>query len=70
MFRWNLKNDQSEQWIPDPEHSAIQSIDIDPAGQYMAVVNYKVNIYNIIIEAQNEADHFRNEGTLDCKLHW
>ena len=49
MFRWNLKNDQSEQWIPDPEHSAIQSIDIDPAGQYMAVVNYKVIFYNIII---------------------
>eukprot|EP00088_Acartia_fossae_P015169 TRINITY_DN1826_c0_g1_i1.p1 TRINITY_DN1826_c0_g1~~TRINITY_DN1826_c0_g1_i1.p1 ORF type:complete len:350 (+),score=44.03 TRINITY_DN1826_c0_g1_i1:50-1099(+) len=41
VHRWNLKNDQSEQWIPDPGHSAIQSIDIDPKGQYMAVVNYK-----------------------------
>jgi len=41
VHRWNLKNDQSEQWIPDPGHSAIQSIDIDPLGKYMAVVNYK-----------------------------
>jgi len=41
--RWNLKNDQSEQLIPEPG-TAIQHIDIDPVGQYMAVVNSKVFI--------------------------
>ena len=41
--RWNLKNDQSEQLIPEPG-TAIQHIDIDPVGQYMAVVNSKVYI--------------------------
>lgn len=41
VHRWNLKNDKSEHLIPDPSRSAIQSIDIDPLGQYMAVVNNK-----------------------------
>ena len=41
IYRWNLKNDESEQLIPEPG-SAIQSIDIDPQGKFMAVVNSKV----------------------------
>jgi len=44
IHRWNLKNDQSEQLIPEPDVS-IQHIDIDPLGQYMAVVNSKGNCY-------------------------
>ena len=42
--RWNLKNDQSEQLIPDPGTSILR-VDIDSLGQYMAVVNSKVSIY-------------------------
>ncbi|XP_023347122.1 target of rapamycin complex subunit lst8 isoform X2 [Eurytemora carolleeae] len=44
IHRWNLKNDQSEQLIPEPG-TAIQHIDIDPVGQYMAVVNSKGKCY-------------------------
>jgi len=44
IYRWNLKNDESEQLIPEPG-SAIQSIDIDPQGKFMAVVNSKGKCY-------------------------
>ena len=42
---WNLQTDQSEQLIPEPNHS-IQSISIDPQGLYMAAINSKVK-FNI-----------------------
>lgn len=44
IHRWNLKNDQSEQLIPDPG-TTILHIDIDALGQYMAVVNSKGKCY-------------------------
>jgi G protein beta subunit-like protein len=44
IHRWNLKNDESEQLIPEPG-VAIQHIDIDPVGGYMAVVNSKGKCY-------------------------
>lgn len=44
IHRWNLKNDQSEQLIPEPG-SSVQHIDLDPQALYMAVVNNKGNCY-------------------------
>jgi hypothetical protein len=41
VYRWNLKNDHSEQLIPEPG-SSVQHIDLDPQALYMAVVNNKV----------------------------
>lgn len=37
---WDLKSNQNEQWIPEPDAS-IQSICIDPMGTMMACVNNK-----------------------------
>ncbi|XP_044732840.1 target of rapamycin complex subunit lst8 [Chrysoperla carnea] len=41
---WDLKTDHNEQLIPEPEAS-IQSICIDPDGQFMAAVNNKGHCY-------------------------
>jgi len=40
IHRWNLKNNESEMLLPAPG-VPVQHIDIDPLGQYMAVVNAK-----------------------------
>ncbi|XP_046362212.1 target of rapamycin complex subunit lst8-like [Haliotis cracherodii] len=41
---WDLKTDNNEHFIPEPD-AAIQSISIDPMGTMMAAVNNKGNCY-------------------------
>jgi len=51
---WDLKTDNNEQLIPEPEAS-IQSLSIDPAGTFMAAINNKGNCFIWSLTSETDA---------------